>query len=97
MLRGIEPPNSAAEVRQLSAKIIAQVLNHRLDLKIARLVLLACRTFLQAATMESLIPCERRSAQPDTLDERHREEILAELSKSLESRSAEESRGLESG
>ena len=74
-------PSSANEVKQLSARIMAAVINGTIDIKTARLALLAGRTFLTAETVASLIPWQRRSAQSPPPDPDRTREILEELSR----------------
>lgn len=81
-LRGIQPPSSAGEVRDLSARIVAAVLNGTLEARTARLALLACRTFLTALTTESLVPWQKRSSSEPMPDADRTEQILRELSES---------------
>jgi hypothetical protein len=84
MLRDVAAPTSATEVKQLSARIMAAVINGTIEIKTARLALLAGRTFLTAETVASLVPWQRRSAQSPPPDADQSAAILKELSESCD-------------
>lgn len=77
-------PTSANEVKELSAKIIAGVLNQTIEPRLARLALAACRTYLMALTTASLVPWTRRGTQTPPPDPDRAEAILKELSESCD-------------